>query len=435
MKDRIARSALDRFSDPAIVAIWSLGLLLRLVAMPLTFHTDLYQIYSRAALALATGDWFAWNSQLVAQLVHTLWFFLVRPALPGSDGLWSPTAGVAGIGAQPADVERFLQYPLLARALVLLKLPYLAGDAVTGWLLARLAPEERRRWVLGLWWLNPIVVYTSACFGRHDTLWIALLVTGAAAAALDRRWWGFALTTLAAAARFFPVFVIPFYLVSFRRSWRQVLVGFGAVAFAWLAVDAAFVFRRGVSPTLTLLGDYPHVRYLVAVALPAGGDVPLPVFPLLYTVVLCAWLRRAPQGIGAYRAAAAAVLCAVVALTPVHPQYVVWALPFAVPVLARDGVGRSLAVVQAGAFLLWLLRWGAPVTTELFLPLGDEFVRSLPDPQLVAAALVPASVWQPALRAVLTGVTLWIGWLAVEEELRRRSGRREPAVQVVGDER
>jgi hypothetical protein len=422
-------------SDPMIVTLWCAGLVLRLLFIPLTFHSDLYQVYSRAAAAVATGDWFAWNAQLLAHLFHVLWFAVVRPLLPGNEGIWSPTAGIAGIGAQPADIARFLDYRYLARALVLLKLPYLAGDALTGWLLLRSVPGVPRRWLLALWWLNPIVIYTSALFGRHDTLWIALLVAGYSVAIRERRWTGFVLSALAAAARFFPAFVLPFYLVSFRQSWREVALALGALTALWSSLDLFFVFQYGTSPTLTLLGDYPHVRYLIALGIPVSDEVPLAVFPLAYVLFLCFWLSRAPVGAGAYRAAAAALLCAVVALTPVHPQYVVWALPFALPTLARNGIGRTMALVQAASFAAWLLRWGASVTTGLFAPLGLPLVESLPDPQLVAAALIPAAVWQPVVRATFTAVTLWIGWLVVEEELVRPARTRAPHTELVGGER
>ncbi|MCX2727428.1 hypothetical protein OO015_07960 [Thermomicrobium sp. 4228-Ro] len=421
--------------DPVMVGIWSVGLAIRLIFLPVTFHSDLYQVYSRAALAVTSGDWFAWNSQLVAQLVHTAWFAFVRLLLPASGDLWSPTAGVAGLGAQPADIERFLAYRYLARALVLLKLPYLLGDALTGWLLLRLAPGGPRRWLLALWWLNPIVIYTSALFGRHETIWIALLVAGCLAASRQRRWLGFLLSALAAVARFFPAFVLPFYIVSLRRSWRQVLLVLGATTTVWSLIDLFFVVRSGRSPTLTLLGDYPHVRYLVALAVPVGDDTPLALFPLLYVLALCYWIARAPLGVDAYRAIAGALLCTVVALIPVHPQYVVWAIPFAVPVLARNGSGRVIAGLQAGLFVLWLLRWGASVTTELFLPLGQSFVATLPDPQLVAAALIPPAVWQPVVRAAFTGVTLWIGWLVLEEGVLDPSARRERQGELVGGRR
>lgn len=421
--------------DPILASIWGVGLAIRLVLLPITLHSDLYQIYSRAHMAITTGAWFAWSSQLIAQLFHDGWLFLVASLLPGSDDIWSATAGVAGIGAQPHDLARFLAYPYLARALVLLKLPYVAADAVAGWLVSRDMPVKQRRWALALWWLNPIVIYTSAVFGRHDSVWVAALLAGALIARRGFRWTGFACSALAAGARFFPVFLLPMYLVAFRRSWRSVVLGGVAVVSSWIFIDLLVVVRNGTSPTLTLLGDYPHVRYLVALSLPVSEDIPLPLFPLAYTLFLCWWFTAAPRGWAAYQAAAAATLCGVVALTPFHPQYVIWALPFAVPVLARQRSGRLLALLQAGLFLVWLTRWGAAATTELLSPLGESFVSALPDPQLVAAALVPASVWQPALRAMFAGVTLWIGWLVLREHTSMAREITREEIELAGRER
>jgi len=411
--------------DPGLVTIWVLGLVVRFALAPLSFHSDLYQVYSRAHLAISTGAWWSWSSQLVAQLLHDAWLALTLPLLPGNASIWSPTAAVAGIGAQPEDIARFLAYPLLGRALVLMKLPYLLADAIAGWLIGRQVVPARRRWAVALWWLNPIVIYTSAVFGRHDSIWVVAVLIAIEFARRGARWTGLAVTSLAAAARFFPVFVVPLYLVAFRRSWRTVFLGAAGVGGLWMVVDLVLLQRTGQSPTLTLLGEYPHVRYLIALALPAGDDVAVPVLPLVYTIFVCWWASRGPRGVDAYRAGSAATLCATVALTPFHPQYVIWSLPLAVPFLVRDRTGPVLAAAQAALFLAWLPRWGAAATTGLLLPLGRDVIETLPDPQLLLAALLPGSVWQPFVRGAFAGVTLWIGWRALVAARRSLPGTTE----------
>lgn len=405
----VRRHELDR----GLLVLWSLGLLIRFSFLPFTFHTDLYQIYSRSYWALTSDGWLSWSSQLLAQVVHNAWLLVILPLLPDSQGIWSATAGIAGIGAQPDDVQRFLDYSYLARALFLLKLPYLVGDVLVGWLLTRLVQYEHRRLALALWWLNPIVIYTSAVFGRHDSLWVALTLLGAYFARVGRRWIGLLVTVLAAGARFFPFFLLPFYLVSFRRSWREVWISVGLVAGFWLTLDGLVIWRTGVSPTLTLLRNYPQMRYLIALALPVGGEGTLPLFPLVWTVFLLWWLERAACGSQSYEVAAASSLCLATALTPVHPQYVVWAIPFAALSLAQRREGLFLAGLQAFLFLVWLNRWGASVTVDLLLPLGQDFVQQLPDPQLLLTALVPSTIWQPVVRTLFVSVTLWIGWLTL----------------------
>ena len=96
-----------------MMAIWAAGLLIRLLLMPFTMHTDVYQIYSRAHLAAYHGEWFALSSQIVIQMVHNVWLLIIRPLLPGSEPIRSHSAAVLGSGPNPApeDIARFLDYP------------------------------------------------------------------------------------------------------------------------------------------------------------------------------------------------------------------------------------------------------------------------------------------------------------------------------------
>jgi hypothetical protein len=93
--------------------------------------------------------------------------------------------------------------------------------------------------------------------------------------------------------------------------------------------------------------------------------------------------------------------------------------------LVRDRTGPVLAAAQAALFLAWLPRWGAAATTGLLLPLGRDVIETLPDPQLLLAALLPGSVWQPFVRGAFAGVTLWIGWRALVDARRSLQGTPE----------
>jgi hypothetical protein len=397
----------------ALVAmIWASGLLVRLALMPATFHSDLYQIYSRANDAVIHGAWLSWGGQIVIQQVHNLWFLAIRPLLPGNAGIWSAYSGVAGVGAQPAELERFLEYAYLGRALVLMKLPYLLADASTGWLLTWLVEPRWRARALALWWLNPLVIYTGVVFGRHDSLSILALVAAVILARRGSRLAGLFLLGLGGLARFFPVFALPFYIVAYRRSWRQALLLAGLATALWLGLDLAALGLTGESPTLTLLGRYPHVRYLISLALPVGDEM-LPLLPLAYALLLLWWLHQPNQGTDAFLAGAAATMLLLIALMPFNPQYAVWAVPLLAPWLARDGRLILAHAAQVALYLVWLARWGSSVTWELFQPLGKDLVERLPDPQLVAAALLPTEVWQPVVRGLFAAVTLWLAWRAL----------------------
>jgi hypothetical protein len=407
-----------------LAAVWTAGFLVRLALMPATFHTDLYQIYSRASDAVIRGDWLSWSGQVVIQQMHNVWFLAMMPVLPESSGLWSIHAGTPGIGAQPEEVARFLSYAYLGRALVLMKLPYVIADLATGWLLTRLVEPRWRTWALTLWWLNPVVVYTSAVFGRHDAVSVLAMVAAVMLGLHGHRLLGLLLLGLGGLARFFPLFSLPFYVVAFRRSWRQALVLTGVMGSLWLGLDLAMVSLTGESPTLALLTRYPHVRYLLSLDVPVG-EGPLPLLPLAYTLLLLWWLWCPNRGTDAFLAGAAATMLLVTALMPFHPQYVLWAVPLLVPWMASDKRLLLAHGAQIALYLVWLSRWGSSVTWQLFQPLGPGIVDQLPDPQLVAAALVPAEVWQPVVRALFAAVSLWLAWRVL---LAWRSG-----VTVTGD--
>ncbi|HEU4792373.1 MAG TPA: hypothetical protein VFS96_01825, partial [Nitrolancea sp.] len=222
-----------------MLAIWAAGLLIRLLLMPFTMHTDVYQIYSRAHLAAYHGEWFAWSSQIVIQMVHNIWLLIIRPLLPGSEPIWSHSAAVLGSGPIPApdDIARFFEYPYVARALFLMKLPYLIADLATGYVLTRLVAPERRRRVLALWLLNPLVIFGSAIFARHDSMSVFLVVLSVLVATSGRRYLGLGLLGLGAAARFFPAFLVPFFILSYRRSRRELLLLGGGIGALWIMIE------------------------------------------------------------------------------------------------------------------------------------------------------------------------------------------------------
>ena len=102
-------------------------------------------------------------------MAHNAWFALIQPLMPTLAWHLVADCGRYRGWRAAARSARFLAYPHLARALFLMKLPYLAADLATGYVLIKLVEPCWRRRVLALWLLNPIVIFVSAVFGRHDS--------------------------------------------------------------------------------------------------------------------------------------------------------------------------------------------------------------------------------------------------------------------------
>ncbi|MBX5446491.1 hypothetical protein [Sphaerobacter sp.] len=408
---------------PGLAAIWAVGILIRLALAPFTVHLDLYHVYSRAAQAAYHGEWFVWTSQLAIQMVHNIWLFLVKPLLPGAETIWSPTAAVFGLGAQPSEFrDLFLRYPHLFRALLLLKLPYLVADLGTGYLLTRLVAPERRRRVLALWLLNPIVLYTSAVFGRHDSIAVFLVVASLVAAARGRRYLGLGLLGLGAVTRFFPFFLAPFFILAYRRSKRDLALFAGGLAGVWLAVEVVALAATGSSPTLTLLSRYQHVDYLTDLVLPLRFGDRLFIFPLAYGLFLLWFFERGEhgaRGTDAYVAAGAAMFLGMFALTFFHPPYAIWLVPFLALTVDRDDRLIAYHLAQAALLILFALHWDTQMTTDLFLPLDPDGVAALPNPRTVLAAQVPVPLFLGVVRSLFDALALWMAYRIVRERLSR----------------
>lgn len=409
--------------------IWAAGILIRLLFMPFSLHVDMYQIYSRAADAAYHGEWFTWGSQLVIQMFHNVWLFLIHPLLPDSVAIWSPTASTMGIGAQAADIQRFLAYPELARALFLMKLPYALADLGTGYVLTRLVAPARRRRVLALWLLNPIVIFGSAVFGRHDSIAVLLVMLSVLAGKRGRRYLGLGLLGLGALARFFPAFLAPLFVLAYRRSRRELALLLGGLIGLWLLVEIAAWIATGSSPTLTLLNRYPHVDYLVQLAIPFGGSDALYIFPLAYLLYLLWFAERDPRGTADYVPAAAATFLIFFALTFFNPQYTVWLVPFLALTIDRDGRLIGYHILQIVLLGLYALKWGTGTTWGLFAPLGSSAINGLPDPMTIIGAEVPATLFLGVVRSLFAAVSLWLAYRVLRD--RFRAGRSPIADELI----
>lgn len=407
---RLRRLGLARV-DRVTAAIWLSGLAIRLVLMPFTAHLDLYHIYSRSADAVYHGQWLEWGSQLVIQMLHNGWFWLIHWLLPHNQSIWSPSAGVMGAGASWGEFrDLFIPYPYLPRALFLMKLPYVASDLATGYVLTRLVAPERRRFVLAFWLLNPLVIYTSAAYGRHDSIAVLMVALSLLLALRERRVAGLALLGLAAVTRFFPAFLAPFYVVAFSRSRREASLLLGGLVAIWGVVEVSALVLTGSSPTLTLLTHYQHIDYLVDLSLPLTLHDSLFLFPAAFTLLTLWFVERRPAGADAYAAAGAAVFLVLFALTFFHPPYAIWLVPFLALTIDRD---RKLLVyhgLQIVLIALFAFQWSSEMTVDLLLPLGKGLADGLPNPLLVIAGQVPIALFFGVVRSVFTAVSLWMAY-------------------------
>lgn len=258
---------------------------------------------------------------------------------------------------------------------VLGKLPIVAADVAVAALLYRQLRSSAvaARWAaLGAaaYFLNPLVLYNGAWYGRFDALALALLLPATARLAGRRELTAPAALAYAAAvaAKTFPIFLAPLLIrVSRRRGWLLVAATGGVLALLSLPylgqpvpyltdiVHDAGKFPQGMSWWVALRGRIGDA---------ASGDVSNLGFILLAAgiAVIARRSKDDPVNLGVAATLVLFLLCNKVILE----QYLIWPLPWLILSAAELRSHRAWACASLAG---WLTLGGC-LDNETFHPFG-----------------------------------------------------------------
>jgi hypothetical protein len=364
-------------------AVLVLGVLARAILIPITHGQDFV----------------VWNLASAASL-HAINVYAHHPHYPGGPFAYFPLFLYVEMPFQWLAQHTPIPFTVLG------KLPIAAADLACTLLIADLLRRRGfsdRVIAIGaaLFALNPLVLYNSAYYGRFDTLGCALLLT--ALRVFERR--GAERSTaawvaLAAAAKTFPLFVLPGMLRhAAGKKWSMVGVVLGGVALIcapYLATPRALyrdVVQHDVTkPPQALSWQYVLLRWmsldrakqvsyllligfaLIAVALARMNDLDAYVAITLVTFLLCGKL--------------------------VLEQYLIWPMPWLILLLW----GRPRPQAAAAAILLTAFSIAGTIDNETVHPFGrSALVISLPLAALCLAFAIVSVIADragPAARSV-----------------------------------
>jgi hypothetical protein len=251
-----------------------------------------------------------------------------------------------------------------------------------------------RRLVLALAFLAAVPAALGPVFLQRFDLWPAALAAAAVAALVTGRGdTGFALLGIGAAAKVFPVVLLPLALL--RAGPRHASRGLAVFGASGVAVSAAFVLlgpgglwhstwlqaRRGLqveslgASLLLALGQLGAYEPSIVAGKPGSRDLAGPaadivgtastLLQLLAIAAVVVLARRAPFADERFLLACAAVVAGVVAFGKVlSPQFLVWLAPLA-PLVA--GTAGLAACALLGAALVLTQLWVVDAVTPFDL--------------------------------------------------------------------
>ncbi len=403
---------------------WLLAaMLLRVVAMPIAYHGDLYSVYWRAHL-LAFHGILPEHNQVLSHLIHGGVLFVYRALWPGLGDVWIHPFSYGDSGVPFLSVSGF---PLL---LVLLKLPYLVFDIGCAILLMNLVMGRKgEKAAIGLWALNPVLLFSVYLYGRYETIPLFFVLWSLVMARRQRSIWAAVILSLSVATRLYTVLLAPFYILLLDSGWKRRLRLVLLMLVPLCVVLGIQALRAGstqgflIHSELLSFLSMPHRGFLFAAKIPILQMDSIQLWPFFMTLlVLAAGFCRRTGYAAVWRFGLAAHLL-LFSLVLFHPQWFAWCIPF-LALLAAERRGIVwLHGLQVVALAVYAFQFGWDVTVGLFTPvLGWSGAASLPTPLELLERMGLGGVFVGFWRSVLTAVNVWIIGEAVSPLLRRAHG-------------
>jgi len=417
----------DKKSLRTLYRYFLIGLLVRLIFLPFFFQRDLLSTYQRAAETISTGNLGYDNLQIITNLIHTFYLFIIKSIFPAINEIFSvlleKDTWVSWLGFNSA-------YNVFT-TLTLFKLLYLIFDIVCMFLILRLSfdgePENKVR-VFKYWIFNPIIIFVLYIFARHDIIGVFVTLIALLLAKKDRKYWAIIVLGLAVALRFFPILILPvlvLYLVRTKKDYIILsLAGVSGIA-AVEILTRVFFDKSVILPLLRTT----HFEYLLAPGLDlvAGSHGSIFIFIAVYIIIILSFLHIKEKSFDILLNYCAMIYLAYLGICFFHPQYMLWLVPFLIIIFVRRKSLLYYHWVQFALLLVLLIYWGDLVTKFVLAPVDHKYFVYLTGIIPIIERFYDSAKFVNIFRSVFTGISLWMIYLVHKdtkilqaEELKNR---------------
>jgi len=398
-----------------IAVLFVLGLLLRVVLMPIAFHPDLFWITYHAQNLASHGEVTKdLSTQPVPHLLYAATIWLFGPMLSPPEVIWPDEWKLMGQEEYQGALELRTQIasaPRIHLTLFILKLPHLAFDLASAFLLLALLRKRTRGTVIAFafWMFNPIGLYISYLYGRYDVVAAFFVLLSLYFFKRVRPFSSLAALTLALLSRVIDALLAPFFLIgALGQLKRQKRLLWG---FLILGGVALLTLLSGALPRVVSLLDQAHGQFLLAAKLPIILHDELVLFVIAYGLLLFSSLEKDLSSYEVLHKYSSMVFLVLFSLAFFNPQYFFALLPLLTLEIAEQPRLLWFHLVQVAGYAIYLLNWGSQTTWWLFLPLNKAFFSQLTPPELIIQSYTNYKAVIAIFRSLLTAASLWMAYL------------------------
>lgn len=247
------------------------------------------------------------------------WFLVTSPFLGDSFNKWEDNWG-----------EYWYTSTNIFRYLFILKLPYLILDLLIGYIFIRLLDKRNIKNALIIWFFNPITIYIIYGLSNFDIIptfftLLSLLMFK------EKKYFATGVSLgLGASFKLFPLLLVPFFLIPLIKEHQFKNAG-------WILLSTLGIFALMVVPLLNgflSISNSGLTSKIFEMKL-NFGVVSIPIFYFIYGfLIMFFWIKKLSWW--NTNLFIVATLLLLISITKIHPQWLLWVLPFLTIIIATN---------------------------------------------------------------------------------------------------
>ena len=390
-----------------------IGVLIRLILMPITAHSDLWALYFSGHFFAFNGvfniyDYLAYlpsNADLLKNYGAN--FFTYPPLTYYIFGIFTsllkPVLNADIAGWIIANYPRIYNNPAIYQELFLFKLPYLFIDIGTAFVLTGLLKSPAsKKLIFTLWMINPLTLYSTFMVGQFDILPVFFVVLALYLVSKEKKYLSVLSIGIGGALKMFPLLFLPFFVFSLGKNWKD-KIGLGLVGLLPYFITILPFLESSAFRQNVLFSQ--QSQKMLFMTLPVSGAEGVIIFVLVLTFFYLYNFYNQKrfeiwQDI-------LMTLLLFFSVTHYHPQWFLWITPFLFLFLVGNFYKRILLVV-----ILFVCWFGITLLFESSLSYG-LFNPLLPDlNQTISLSDIPGKYtnifqFKSLVRSIFAGVSLF----------------------------
>lgn len=398
-----------KFFNIKLIVLLIIALVLRLVLMPTSAHSDLLliNVFPNVLLTNNVVDIYSYINQNSAvpgfQYYPPLTYFsfaffqYLFHFISASYGNWMGSLLPFVEGNKfSRDFEYFtkVQNPHLLQDLFLAKTPYLLFDTASVLVLMKLARQKLiSKYSILVWVFNPVLLYGTYIFGQFDIIPVFFVVLGFY---LLRKnpYLGVLSLGIGIAYKIFPViYLLPVILI-YSNTKKEF---FKLLAFAIMPILIAFVPIFLFNNSFDLFSLVPKVFFHNKRTLD-GWTLYSTVFKytlLLFSYLFLLFISFILKLRSKWNTAVSLSLCSILLVLTLSPRttfyYLIWATPLIFLYFKNTKQIALVILIESISFALFKLL-GSSIQFELFAPLNPELFTKLPTVNSLINQVIPYNI-------------------------------------------